>query len=166
MSCVTGSRGGVFWYLKKLSVGFGTVRDGEGSPFCSGLLDVGDCNSVICAFSASIWALIPGCISLLCLKSSSNLCSRRSATSKLSSSCLWNWGSMLDLLFGGPRGRFSPPAAPSISVYWCTVYLPVLADSVRAPTALFQVNFPTLARSHSGAGDFHRAGHSSGAGLE
>jgi len=94
MSCDTGSRGGVSWYLKKLSVGFGTVRGGEGSPFCAGLLDVGDCNSAICVFRASIWALIPRCISLLCLKSS------------MSSSCLWNWGSILDLPFGGPRGRF------------------------------------------------------------
>jgi len=38
-----------------------------------------------------------------------------------------------------------------------TGYLHVLADSVRAPTALFQVNLPALARSHSGVGDFHRA---------
>jgi len=36
--------------------------------------------------------------------------------------CLWNWGSILDLPFGGPRGRFSPPAAPSISVYWSKLF--------------------------------------------
>jgi len=99
MSCVTVSRGGDSWYLKKLSVGFGTVRDVEGSPFCSGLLDVGNCNSAIYAFRASIWALIPRCISLLCLKSSINLCSRRSAASKLFSSCLCKWGSNVDLPF-------------------------------------------------------------------
>jgi len=38
-----------------------------------------------------------------------------------------------------------------------TGYLPVLANSVRAHTGLFQVNLLALARSHSGVGDFHRA---------
>jgi len=38
-----------------------------------------------------------------------------------------------------------------------TGYLPVLADSVRAPTALIQVNLPALARLHYGFGDCLRA---------
>jgi len=42
----------------------------------------------------------------------------RLVASKLSSSCLWNCGSRIDLPFGGPRGRFSLLAPPSISVYW------------------------------------------------
>jgi len=32
MSCVTGSRGGVSWYLKKQSVGFGTIRAARAVP--------------------------------------------------------------------------------------------------------------------------------------
>jgi len=38
-----------------------------------------------------------------------------------------------------------------------TGYLHVLADSVRAPKALFQVNLPALARLHYGVGDCLRA---------
>jgi len=148
MSCVTGSRVGVSWYLKKLSVGFGTVRGGEGSPFCSGLLDVGDWTSDTCAFRASIWALIPRCISLLCLKSSTNLCSRRLAAlscppraSEIGKVYLIFLSEVLRV--DSPRRRLLPFQYIGPNCFLRTRYLPVLADSVRAPTALFQVN-PSL----------------------
>jgi len=56
-----------------------------------------------------------------------------------------------------PHRRLLPFQYIGLNCFLQTGYLPVLADSVRAPTALFQVNLPALVRSHSVVGDFHRA---------
>jgi len=143
-------------------MGFGTVRGGEGSPFCSGLLDGGDCNSAICVFSASIWALIPRCITLLGLKSSINLCSSARqplsgppCASEIGEACLISHSAVLGV--DSPHRRLLSFQYTGPDCFLQTGYLPVLADSVRAPTALFHVNFLALARLHCGVGDFHRA---------
>jgi len=56
-----------------------------------------------------------------------------------------------------PHRRLLPFQYIGPNCFLQTGYLPVLADSVRAPTALFQVNLLALARLHCGVGDFHRA---------
>jgi len=154
MSCVTGSRGGVPWYLKKLSVGFRTVRGGEGSPFCSGLLGVGDCNSVICAYHVAFRC------SALRAPSTFFPAARQSLicpphASEIGEAYLISPSAALGV--DSPHRRLLLFQYIGPDCFLQTGYLPVLADSVRAPTALIQVNLPALARLHYGFGDCLRA---------
>jgi len=101
-------------------------------------------------------ALIPRCISLLCLKSCRLAASKFFLyASEIGEACLISPSAVLGV--DSPHRRLFPFQYTGPDCFLQTGYLPDLADSVRALTALFQVNLLALARSHSGVGDFHRA---------
>jgi len=75
--------------------------------------------------------------------------------SEIGEACLIFLSALLGV--DSPQRRFLPFPWIGPDFFLQTGYLPVLADSVGAPTALFQVNFLALARSRSGLGDFLRA---------
>jgi len=146
MSCIPGSRGGVSWYLKKLSVGFGTVRGGEGSPFCSGLSGRLYHAAFRCSASRAPSIFVPAARQpLSCPPRASDI---REAYLIFLSAVLGVYSPLRRLL---PFQYIDP------NCFLRTGYLPALADSVRAPTTLFQMSLLALARSHSGVGGCLRA---------
>jgi len=148
------------WYLKKLFVGFGTVRGGEGSPFCCWMSE-----TAILLFVS--FELLSGrsyhaafCCSASRAPSTFSPAARQPLSctphaSEFGEAYLISPSAVLGV--DSPHLQLLPFQYTGPDCFLQTGYLLVLADSVRAPTALFQVNLLALARSHSGAGDFQHA---------